>query len=1123
MRIPALLKLIVSRALSEKVFLVLRAAGLTIAVGISAGVFIYLDGLGQSALNQIVVEHRFSDLNIAIRGRLDSPSMDGHRSLMSAVEGSSSGEFGLVTNDPVTVAKSITLLFDEDVVPWKNARAFFSYVGGIRGVATIVEGAWPGESPESGFDVAISDEDARYSGLDVGDVMELSVPGTTDQNVVARISGIYERTANSPAWTALDEGLIGSSTAFRFVPLIVTSDAITSRVASELPETELRYYWIFETDRGALTARKAEQILSGLEAQETALRAEVAGFQRITSLDDVLANFIETSTISRSLMLAVGAVISLSSLAFAALVAGQAREVRTSESGMLRARGATAPQEIVLMTGESILIALVALAIGVSLALIGVSLSGRLPGLSDLTGGELLPVSLSTQSMAAALGATIIGFASLLIPSIVRNVATAQEFTSRLARPARRNVVQRYYLDVALLGVGGAALWQISQEDLFIASSVLGEGFSNRLAIAMPAAIAAGGSIVLMRFLPFVLSMVADGLSRLPSGLRLTPAIPLALWSLARNPRSSIGLMSLIILAAAIAVLLAVFSPSIERYSVDEARYRIGSDFRISQMIFRSRLDMASSAKAIRELEKIDRLSTVARVPGTAASPEGNQAISIVGIVPDEFDSVAWWRSDLSDESLDALVASVEDTTSSGIPIPADAAWLTARIKPDTQRSDAGLVARLRDARGRYHSITIGNLEPRSVTVGTPFACSEPVSDETGEGFLPPEWCRIGFPLTRLLEEIGPDAELTLDFIGISRRRVENAPAPTFGSMLIDDITTYSSEGDPTVITDFQDILETRTAGPGFGQFGARIDPVDESGEGPALLTWSQPDFRQLKGIKLGTSENTLKVIGNRWFKDELDLSEGDTSRIFFGSQSVDAEFVAFTDFFPTFGSGSAPYIITDIRKIWEVVSIDDPTGNELVNEYWISGRGFDDATFAEIGEILDRNRVTARLFQNSAGEVNRSENDALSTLGWNSYLSFGFLAVTAVSALAFMVNGWTTYRLRRLELAVLKSMGLTMRQLLIMIGIEQTLIAAIALMIGASFGMILSKALLPYLAGQDASTLAPPMVLDVGWSSLSVLLGAIGLCLVAAITWVFLWVRSQQEHAVLRAGGAAV
>ena len=72
--IAALPRLILKRAYSEKTFIGLRLIGLTIAVAVSAGVFIYLDALGQSALSQSLSNHRQGDLNIAIRARLDSIS-----------------------------------------------------------------------------------------------------------------------------------------------------------------------------------------------------------------------------------------------------------------------------------------------------------------------------------------------------------------------------------------------------------------------------------------------------------------------------------------------------------------------------------------------------------------------------------------------------------------------------------------------------------------------------------------------------------------------------------------------------------------------------------------------------------------------------------------------------------------------------------------------------------------------------------------------------------------------------------------------------------------------------------------------------------------------------------------
>ena len=218
-------------------------------------------------------------------------------------------------------------------------------------------------------------------------------------------------------------------------------------------------------------SRDAEQILAELEVQQNILKQELQGYQRITTIDDALSEFLTTSEISRGLMMSVGAVIAVSALTFAALVAAQARDIRFSETGMVRARGATAAQEIALMTGETLLIAVISLVAGIAIAFAGVTIAGKLPILADLSRGEFLPASLSIQSVSAAVIASLIGLLALLLPSIRRNTSTASDLTDRLARPPTRNLVQRYYLDVVLLCIGVAALWQLSQEDLYISSS----------------------------------------------------------------------------------------------------------------------------------------------------------------------------------------------------------------------------------------------------------------------------------------------------------------------------------------------------------------------------------------------------------------------------------------------------------------------------------------------------------------------------------------------------------------------------------------------------------------------------------------------------------------------------
>ena len=1121
--IAALPRLVLKRAFSEKAFVGLRVIGLTIAVAVSAGVFIYLDALGQSALTQSLSGHSQQDLDIAVRARIDSISDAAHLKTIEVVRTSRSGEIADVLSEPTFAAKSVTLVFDLDVVPWKTTRTFLAHVDGLEADATLVDGSWPQPVPNSNeIEVAVSADDSTYLGLGVGDSVDLSSPTSDDIRVTATIAGVYE-TEGVLHRRVMDVGLGAGSDAFRFAPLVVNEDALIKTVKTEIPDTEIRYYWVFQTDVDAIDSRDAERLLEGLETQQNLLKQELQGYQRISSLDDALESFLSSSEISRGLMLSIGAVIALSALAFSALVAGQARDIRFSESGMVRARGATTSQEIALMTGETLLIAVVSLAVGVGIALAGVTFAGRLPVLEGITGGEFLPASLSIQTGSAAVAAAVIGLLALLLPSFRRNTSTTDELTSRLARPPQRNIAQRYYLDVVLLCIGVAALWQLSQEDLYISTSALGEGFSNRLALAMPAATAAGGAIVLLRFLPFVLGGIAEVLARLPAGFRLSPSIPLALWSLARNPRSSMGLMLLIMLAATIGVLLSILSPSIDRYAIDDARYRVGSDIRLSSMVVRNRSSLHRAIDQMFGKLGYAGIAPVARVAGTVSAPTGNEPVTAVGIDTTHFPDAAWWRGDFASETPEEMAGLIKSRDTDGFEIPSDAAWLTALVKPDAVRNDTGLVARIRDESGLYHSLSIGNLEPRSVTVGTLFPCADPVPLEEGEGFETPDWCRIGIPLAPLRESTVNGDALFVEFIGVSRRRIEEAPAPTNGSVRIKDISTATSDGELTLLTDFRDTIDKRTVGAGFGDLGARIDPYSETPGDGAVLTWSQPRYGQLKGVRIGTSDTALNVIGSRWFQDELDLKVGDTTRLYLGSRSTPVEFVSFADFFPTFPSANSPYIIADLREIQRIVSIDQTRGADATNELWVSAPGAEVDELQKIEELMQLNNVSTRLMQHADTEVTRSRSDALTAAGWNGYLAFGFIAVTTVSVLAFIVTGWTTYRLRRLELAVLKSMGLTNRQMLIMIGLEQIVIASISMLIGAGIGFMLSAVLLPYLAGKDASTLAPPMAVVIGTEMLGLLLGIISAALIASVTWIFFWVRSQHATTVIRAGQAGV
>ena len=1117
--LPGLLRLLLRRAASEPQFVALQFVGLTLAVAIASGVFIYLDALGQAALNQRLQAEQPIQLNIAIRARIAEATTEEHHRLSTAINSSVSDPIAAVTDPPVVAAKSPTLLFDQNQVAWPNARAFIASVNQLESAATLVAGSWPTRGMQP-LQVAASKDDASYLGASVGDVLTLRTPGTEPLEFTVEVSGIYA--FDEPSGTvahALYSGLGADSRAFRITPLTVSEQSLTNDLIRLLPEAELRYYWTFPVRPDTIRTRDAEDLLEALEAQHAVLKRDLLGVQRITTLDSVVRAHLAAASISVGAMLAIGIVLAVASLSFAAWTSTRARELREAETQSMRARGATTRQETLLMAGENITIAVIALLSGPVIALAFVTAAGRLPGLSDLTGGGFLPTTITPEAAWAAAAIFALGIVAMVLPALNRS---AHDVIQRVARPPRLTVVQRYYLDIPILGLALIAVWQISQGDLRLASDAFGTGFSQQLALAMPAAIGFGAALAALRFMPLVMSLVGNTISRVQSTLSISPAVTLALWSLARNPRANFGLMLLTILAVSVATLVAILAPSLESHATESARYLVGADARVPNMIVRSQSRLARELEPVRALKGIETVSPATRALGTIAVPGSTEAVTVLGIDHETFGQVINWRDDFADFTADELVDAVRSRESGGIPIPPDTVMLTALVKPDIRRADAGLTVRLRGTSGRYYSLTIGTMIPRSITLAAmeAYPCEDVGVTEDGVPLKPEDWCRIAVPLTAAQIDDGDETDLSLEFIGISERPSEEVVRLGIGSAAISDISALLPDGTLHVLTRFDDIIANRTPGGGFDELGARIDPASASGTDGAILTWSQPQRHRLNGVTIGTQNRTIGVIANRWFRDTAGANVGERLRLILGRQSIDIEIRGFVDYFPTFGHAASPFLIADIRAVRDVVAIDNPNASDIINELWIKLDHEQAVQPASIAEPLAPALAATPLVQFSSDERGRFEADPFASLGWTNFLTFALVAIIAITALAFSVNGWTTYKLRNLEFAVLRSLGLTQRQSTLLITLEQTIPPIIAAVIGLGVGIALSAVMLPYMAGQDIESLAPPMLVSIGWLTFGTACAFLAIALFVSIGTVTAWTRRQQIDVVLRAGG---
>ena len=118
------------------------------------------------------------------------------------------------------------------------------------------------------------------------------------------------------------------------------------------------------------------------------------------------------------------------------------------------------------------------------------------------------------------------------------------------------------------------------------------------------------------------------------------------------------------------------------------------------------------------------------------------------------------------------------------------------------------------------------------------------------------------------------------------------------------------------------------------------------------------------------------------------------------------------------------------------------------------------------------------------------------------------------------MGHAYVSFRSRQPQLALLRTLGLSMRQLMSMILLEQTVVILLGLGVGAWMGGRLGATIMPFLGHDDwGSQVVPPFVMEVNWGALGVTYAIMLLLFAAIVLGLMSMVRRMALQAVLRIG----
>ena len=1118
-------QLVAKRSLAHWRLLSSVVLGVLLASAIMSGTVIYFDALRELALKNTLAKHSDTDLDILIQGRRGPTTYEEYAKVSDAVNREIDESVSWILRDRIRAAKSPTFFLttpgNEAFAGEDNARSYFAFLPRLLRHATIISGRLPsdqllnapgpGEPPE--LEAIIPLEAAQLFGVGEGDRLVAVPPWeAAHPYVTVVISGVFEKNAPEEEFWYLEQGVLHAAAGpgFRTVPFHLSEKSYMEALGASLRTMDSTYGWLLAVERGRLNASNSKVALADIVAMRGSLAGTLTSYRQATVLDDALREYDRRLFFSKLPMYVVLILIAVVILYYVATLSSLMVEDRRGEVALLRSRGASSTQILTVFVLEGGTIAIIAILAGPLLAASAISVLGFTPAFSALSNGDALAVSISGGAFMMSVLGGALSFVALIVPAVQASRIKVTRQRQQAARPSSVPGFQRYYVDVLLLLLSMFLFYQLTQQGSVVATRLFGELAVSQLLLVLPGLILVASAMVLLRLFPLVMNLGSRVLSSwLPAGLVL------GVWQMARNPTHYARLALLLILTAGLGVFASSFGGTLERSFEERVLYSTGSEIRVDGLrpriirggSFRhqpfrrpqflpSRPDVVELYEAI---PGVDQASPVLRSPGRDLSKFFGESFVMLAMDGESFGQVAWFRDDFLDgpvgETLRSLT--VADPPQ-GIQLPLDARAIGVRLKADRPHPTIRVTARIRDAKGRYSTHTLGTLGSRS-------------------------WAVLLANL-RFENQAARETSAPLTLVSLRVDETRGGQRLNSGSMLIDDVYVTTGNGERVVVEGFEDAAgwSRLKVSQDASSDVLRASNVSFNGDsGSVLFSWTAGRPHTARGIFHGPERSPLPVLVSESFVKATGHSRGEEIEVQVAGYRVPVRLAGTIELFPTMTVPNQKYLVSDLTSLARYANLGAITRRELLpNEVWLSTAASGPLREELLQALESVDGYTSESIHDRAERLARSEVDPLVEAGWRALLFIAFSSVLILSCLGFLVHAYVSFRNRRLQFALLRTVGFSMRQLIAMVWLEQALVIGAGMALGTWMGGRLGKTIMPFLSHDDLGVeVVPPFVMQVNWGPLLVTYAAMVFVFGVISLGLILLIRRISLHRILRLG----
>lgn len=575
------LPLVVARRLTNHIGLILTVwAGVALAVAIVVSIPVYAEAAGYRILLTSLAERQQTDslppfaMVYKYGGARNQPVTWPQYTYADELAQRMATDIGLPTTRNVRYAATEKLKVAFPDGQGKEVMfARLAFQSGLEEQIKIVQGDWPKPWDGTGpIDVLVADSTASKNTILVDDVYRLMSSGRYPMDLPIRVAGIWQPiNPESNYWfnpaSALSDQLLIDENLFGAIV--------------DVPQVPWVAYAAWYTALDGNSVRSAN--VSGLIGRINTVTADLQQALPGMLLDRSPSEALERHKEQVRVLIVTLALFSVPLLAlifyFVAQVTGMVVQRQQQEVAVLRSRGSSRGQVLLLVFGEALVLSIAALLAGLPLGVLvaqAIAWTQSFLNFAPLPGPtpELLPSSWQHGALAAALV-----FPAMLMPAFSSSGRTIVSFKQERARELSKPLWQRLFLDVLLLIPALYGYQQLRINGMIGVPGVTvstDDPFRNPLLLLAPALLVFSLALLALRFLPGILSLLAWLFNRMPGVALIT-----ALRFLARTPRAYGGPVLLIILTLSLACFTASMARTLDQHSVDRARYQAGSDVRL--------------------------------------------------------------------------------------------------------------------------------------------------------------------------------------------------------------------------------------------------------------------------------------------------------------------------------------------------------------------------------------------------------------------------------------------------------------------------------------------------------------------------------------------------------------